>query len=330
MCEHQFRRRANNYVVALAVVTFAASFAFLTHSKAQTSVPLGSVQQPSFDCSKARTAAARLICADGELARLDAELGAAFQNRKAQLSPADATAFVADELAWIRDRNTHCDLVGKNDAAIEVLAASKTCLAGAIQQRIASLMQTESASAAVPPAQQEPMALIPPSSTQSATKAGDDQGAPTQHNAAHSEVDVLLRAIGFALTGSDDADPNVIGNRTNCVFAIGNNLYHLNNVQTDRLTFQGWETKTAYGIRQSITVELHGDDVVFEETQHGAIDDGSAFMSQLHAQNPTWFESHHYTYKEHELELRTNDMDRVKRAWQYIYSHGCTGKQSPF
>jgi uncharacterized protein len=99
---HQFRRRANYYVLALAVVACAASFAFLTQSQAQTLVPRGS-EQPSFDCAKARTAAARLICADGELAQLDGKLGAAFQNRKAQLSLANASALVADELAWIRD-----------------------------------------------------------------------------------------------------------------------------------------------------------------------------------------------------------------------------------
>jgi TPR repeat protein len=170
MCGHQFRRRANNHVVVLAVVTCAASFAFLTPSPAQTLVPRGS-EQPSFDCSKARTAAARLICADGELARLDGELGAAFQNRKAQLSPTVASAFVSDVLAWIRDRNTRCDLVGKNDAAIDVLATSKPCIASAIQQRIASLLQSASASAPMPPSQQEPMPLIPPSSSHSTSTA---------------------------------------------------------------------------------------------------------------------------------------------------------------
>ena len=111
MCGRQFRRRVQKQVVVLTVVTGAASFPFLTPSQAQTLVPRGS-EHPSFVCSKARTAAARLICADGELVRLDGQLGEVFQNRKAQLSPADASAFVADELAWIRDRNTSCDLVG--------------------------------------------------------------------------------------------------------------------------------------------------------------------------------------------------------------------------
>jgi hypothetical protein len=43
---------------------------------------------------------------------------------------------------------------------------------------------------------------------------------------------------------------------------------------------------------------------------------------------PDAFTSHHNTYKEHELHLTTNNEDRVKTAWQYIYSHGCTGKQT--
>ena len=43
---------------------------------------------------------------------------------------------------------------------------------------------------------------------------------------------------------------------------------------------------------------------------------------------PDAFTSHHNTYKEHELHLTTNNQDRVKTAWQYIYSHGCTGRKA--
>jgi hypothetical protein len=79
-----------------------------------------------------------------------------------------------------------------------------------------------------------------------------------------------------------------------------------------------------------VTVELHGDEVVFEETTEPAKDDGSELTRQLRATIPEAFKSHHNTYKEHELVLTTNDQDRVKRAWDYIYTHGCTGKRSPF
>jgi hypothetical protein len=35
--------------------------------------------------------------------------------------------------------------------------------------------------------------------------------------AAHAETDVFMRTVGFALTGSDDADTKVIGDRVKCV-----------------------------------------------------------------------------------------------------------------
>ena len=45
----------------------------------------------------------------------------------------------------------------------------------------------------------------------------------------HSATDVFMRAVGFALTGSDDAEPQAI-DRANCVFAYKNDVFHLNNV----------------------------------------------------------------------------------------------------
>jgi hypothetical protein len=143
---------------------------------------------------------------------------------------------------------------------------------------------------------------------------------------AHGETDVFMRTVGFALTGSDDANPKVIGDRAKCVFAINNDIFHLNNVHTDRITIQGWQRQQ--GLEQWVTVELHGDDMVFEETTEPLKDDGSETIRQLRAAMPDAFASHHNTYKEHELHLTTNNQDRVKTAWQYIYGHGCTGKQS--
>ena len=81
---------------------------------------------------------------------------------------------------------------------------------------------------------------------------------------AHAETDVFMRTVGFALTGRDDADPKVIGDRAKCVFAINNDVFRLNNVHTDRITIQGWQRQQ--GLEQWVTVELYGDDVVFEET----------------------------------------------------------------
>jgi uncharacterized protein len=98
-------------------------------------VPRGA-EKPSFDCAKIKTAAARLICADAELSALDFELGIVFRTRKAEFFGADQSKFVAEQQAWAKSRNSRCGLNGKNNAAIELLAASKRCLANAIQERI--------------------------------------------------------------------------------------------------------------------------------------------------------------------------------------------------
>ena len=141
-----------------------------------------------------------------------------------------------------------------------------------------------------------------------------------------AEPDVFMRTVSFALTGRDDADPKVIGARTNCVFAINNDLFRLNNVHTDRIIIQGWHRQRPWGLEQWVTVRLHGDDVVFEETIEPPKDDGSELVRQMRESSPELFKSHHYTYVEYELHLMTNDQDRVKKAWQYIYGNGCTGK----
>jgi hypothetical protein len=139
--------------------------------------------------------------------------------------------------------------------------------------------------------------------------------------AAHSETDVLLRAVGFALTGSDDADPKVI-DRASCVFAIDkgdkNEVFHLNNVQTDRITIRIQERA---GMRL-VVVGLHGDEVVVDETSTPKDEQARQNNEALNAKP-----SHN---KETQVDLGDTDLARVRRAWQYIYSHGCTGKQSPF
>jgi hypothetical protein len=74
---------------------------------------------------------------------------------------------------------------------------------------------------------------------------------------------------------------------------------------------------------------LQGDETVFEVTVDPPKDDGSELMRQMRVDSPEMFKPHHYSYTHHELDLATNDQDGVKTAWQYVYSHGCTGKRSP-
>ena len=142
-----------------------------------------------------------------------------------------------------------------------------------------------------------------------------------------AETDAFMRAVGFALTGSDKADLKVI-DRASCVFAIKNELFRLNNVYTDRIKIQGRQRQSFGALEQWVTVTLQGDEIVFEKTVEPPLDDGSELTRQMRVQSPSMFEPHHYSYTMHELHLATNDQDGVKTAW-YVYSHGCTGKRSP-
>jgi hypothetical protein len=144
-----------------------------------------------------------------------------------------------------------------------------------------------------------------------------------------AETDLLMRAVGFALTASDTADLKVIGDRASCVFAVKNELFRLNNVYTDRIKIQGRQRQSFGVLEQWVTVTLQGDDIVFEKTVEPPTDDGSELMRQMRMQSPSMFEPHHYSYTHHELSLATKDQDGVKQAWQYVYNHGCIGKRGP-
>ncbi|MGD0332969.1 MAG: lysozyme inhibitor LprI family protein [Xanthobacteraceae bacterium] len=154
----------------------------------QTLVPRSS-EKPSFDCAQAKTAAARLICADGELARLDGELGAAFQKRKGQISAPDQSQFAVAQLAWIRDRNERCALVGKNGATVEQLIAAKPCMMSLMRERIAFLAQTSNARANTAPPPQQPVPEQPRNGVVS--------------NAPKGIVPAIDNALAAALTDCD-------------------------------------------------------------------------------------------------------------------------------
>jgi len=137
---------------------------------------------------------------------------------------------------------------------------------------------------------------------------------------------VFMRAVGFALTGNDNYEAKPI-DRANCVFAYQNDVFHLNNVHVDRIKIQGWKMGDLVTWTE---VELHGDDVVVDHTTDPMKDDGSANTKQMRVTNPEVFRTQRNSYKQWKLHLYTNDVDRVTRAWQYIYSNGCIGKKSPF
>lgn len=140
--------------------------------------------------------------------------------------------------------------------------------------------------------------------------------------------DVLVRAVGFAITGNDNTEPKII-DRKNCVFKIGNDTYYLDNVQTDRLAFQKWKS-TSGPYQEWTTVDLHGDDVIAIEIHQPIAFNGTEVEKSLKKSEPSLFKPSKHQERQMHLTLWTSDEARVIRAWKYIYSHGCSGKLSPF
>lgn len=111
-----------------------------TGSGADTSVASAETQQPvnrpSFNCATAKSASARLICSDAELSNADGALGKAFQGAIGILEGKEKASKVQEQVKWIRERNTRCQLDGKNDMPVEELRSSKQCLLEAINARV--------------------------------------------------------------------------------------------------------------------------------------------------------------------------------------------------
>jgi uncharacterized protein YecT (DUF1311 family) len=112
-------------------------------------------QQPSFNCATAKTASARLICSDPELSNADGALGKAFQGAVRSLEGKQKAAKIQEQVKWIRERNTRCQLDGKPDVPIEELSSSKPCMLEAINARVNEYLgaspPTQTAAAEKPP-----------------------------------------------------------------------------------------------------------------------------------------------------------------------------------
>jgi uncharacterized protein YecT (DUF1311 family) len=101
--------------------------------------------QPSFDCSKATSGAAILICSDGELSKLDRRLGAAYAEKmKEAVDALGKTTVRNDQLAWIRQRNKECGVDAKKNVPAAELVGSRPCMIKSLTERISQLGSTES------------------------------------------------------------------------------------------------------------------------------------------------------------------------------------------
>lgn len=93
-------------------------------------------QQPSFDCAAAAQPVETLICADAELAALDAELAEAYRARLAATAGDDQATLRLQQRAWSGNRAGACGV--EDEAPIEVDDAIG-CLAALYRARIETL-----------------------------------------------------------------------------------------------------------------------------------------------------------------------------------------------
>jgi hypothetical protein len=137
---------------------------------------------------------------------------------------------------------------------------------------------------------------------------------------AQAAGDVLLRAVTFALTGSDNESVSVL-DRVHCIFRMEEinfiEIYYLNNVDPARLDIHQVQLKMPNGnIATWVEVSLFGDRTVYESRPYPGKECLMGCGGDKEAN--------------HRLKLTTREDERVVRAWKYIYSHGCTGSKSSF
>lgn len=130
----------------------------------------------------------------------------------------------------------------------------------------------------------------------------------------------LLRAINFALTGSDSIT-YVFADRAKCIVSRTHDsskspvqaieTFYLDNVDASRITFFRLQPTSARNAEAFLRVELHGETVIRENT----------FA-------PTALPA--TTVTDATLDLHTSEYARVTRAWKYIYAHGCQSAKSSF
>ena len=141
--------------------------------------------------------------------------------------------------------------------------------------------------------------------------------------AADSET--LLKAINFALLGSDDrvyswrsvGDCVVVSEADNPNFRSVEVL-HLNNVDAARLRVGQYSLSFKDGHTEHyVKVELHGEDTIRDY----ALQNKAAGETSL--PEPSSTTSWEYT-------RQTLEHDRMVRAWRYVYAHGCKSAHSSF
>jgi len=127
----------------IQVLALVVAVATCGRALAQDAAP-----QPSFDCAAAAQPLETLICADEELASLDADLAQAYRAKLAATSGDAQATLRLEQRAWAGNRAAACGIDGGE--AVEVDDAIG-CLSALYRARIDALVPPDTAAAAPPP-----------------------------------------------------------------------------------------------------------------------------------------------------------------------------------
>jgi hypothetical protein len=132
--------------------------------------------------------------------------------------------------------------------------------------------------------------------------------------------DVLLKAINFALTGSDRITYSFT-DRSACVVSWSHpsaedgvqaiDTFFLNHIDATRTTVQVLTSTSQFGVEKLARVVLHGETAIRENSFSPS--KGMAL-----------------TGNDVSLDLPTSEYARLGRAWYYIYAHGCKSAHSSY
>lgn len=140
---------------------------------------------------------------------------------------------------------------------------------------------------------------------------------------ATAEDPTLIRAISFALTGSDgsnfefsDVAQCTVHRTVSNAHGHGEEIYYLNSIDPSRSVFTQYTQKyPEYAMSQSYSsVELHGEGTIYE---FHWVTDRPAFDDTMKT-------------PDHELTIYTSEHSRLIRSWKYIFSHGCKAAHSSY
>lgn len=149
-----------------------------------------------------------------------------------------------------------------------------------------------------------------------------------------SQPDPYTEALGFAVTGRENADVKVIDWST-CAFEADGAVIRIGDIDRSRLAFAIRETMTGWGPVRRVTVTLHGDVPVYERIdkgldEEGPWDDEAVRMLKriVKERNPELFRDRKVAARDHTLTLATTDIERVRQDWTTVM-RGCVPRRSP-